>query len=345
MSSSLLLLMSLLYLGSHGDYQQEASPGDKILVDYTTGAAEFEQLASRLPEKFIIDPEQYNRFWEQQTHILPPDSFLKLKMCRNGLFLYNKNDIYTGRSMDLYGEWSEDEVKLFGTILKPGYHVVDVGAHIGVFTIPMAKMVGPTGRVYAIEPQRILFQLLNSNVALNGLKNVYTIRGAVGDSNEQIFVPDFDPNLVHNYGGISLLESWKTVSPVEEAELIMLDKLELRKCDFLKVEGKGMELKILRGAKAIITSNRPIIYVESDRKETHKGLVKFIHSLGYECVWIISPLFREANFFGNEENVFGNTGSFNMLCSEKESTQLSNWLAIYPKVELNSHPLFGNKRF
>ena len=55
--------------------------------------------------------------------------------------------------MDTYGEWAEGELNLFLQIVRPGDIVLDVGANIGAFTVPLAKRVGMSGRIYAFEPQ------------------------------------------------------------------------------------------------------------------------------------------------------------------------------------------------
>ena len=54
-----------------------------------------------------------------------------------------------GRSLSMYGEWSEHEVVLFSQLVSPGDTIYDVGANLGAFTIPLSKMVGEHGRVVA----------------------------------------------------------------------------------------------------------------------------------------------------------------------------------------------------
>ena len=65
------------------------------------------------------------------------------------------------------GEWSELEYTFFSHFVQKGDIVIDGGANIGAFTIPLAKKVGKSGVVYAFEAQRVLSQLLSANVALN----------------------------------------------------------------------------------------------------------------------------------------------------------------------------------
>src|SRR5436309_7187120 len=125
---------------------------------------------------------------------MPEQGFNRLKKCRHGRMLYNIHDQYIGRSLDLYGEFSEGEVELFQQIVKPGDVVIDVGANIGAHTLWFAKTVGNGGGVVAFEPQRLIFQTLCANLALNNVMNVMAFWQAVGEAPGVIVVPIFDPN-------------------------------------------------------------------------------------------------------------------------------------------------------
>lgn len=80
----------------------------------------------------------------------PAQPFKRIN-AKHGTFLIPPKDIYIGRSLEVYGEWCEGEVALFAQLLKPGATVVEVGANIGSHTVPIARAVGPTGMVFAIE--------------------------------------------------------------------------------------------------------------------------------------------------------------------------------------------------
>src|ERR1700742_1039122 len=107
--------------------------------------------------------------------------FNHLKQARYGTLLYNINDLYVGRSIDLYGEFSQLEVVLFDQIIRPGDFIVDAGANIGSHTLFFARKVGPTGHVLAFEPQRIVFQTLCANMALNSIVNVECFQQGLSD--------------------------------------------------------------------------------------------------------------------------------------------------------------------
>ena len=133
-----------------------------------------------------------------------PNSFHRLKRCRHGHFLYNVNDLYIGKSLDLYGEFSELELHLLGQWIRPGDVVLDVGANVGTHCVFFARQVGPAGRVLAFEPQRLTFQMLCANIALNDLTNVDCRQAAVGRTPGEILVPYLDPLRQQNFGGLAL---------------------------------------------------------------------------------------------------------------------------------------------
>ena len=130
--------------------------------------------------------------------------FNRLKQCRNGMMLYNVHDIYIGRSLDEYGEFSEGEADLFRRLVRPGQLVVEVGANIGAHTLLLAQLAGCGGNVLAFEPQRILHQTLCANLALNSITNVHCFHAAVGGASGQIVVPALDYSQDCNFGGLEL---------------------------------------------------------------------------------------------------------------------------------------------
>jgi hypothetical protein len=123
---------------------------------------------------------------------------IRLKQCRHGLMLYLVTDLYVGRSLDRYGEYGEEEVGLLRMIVRPGWMVLDIGANMGAHTVSLARATGPKGVVLAFEPQRVLFQILCANVALNGLANVSTNQAAVGCEAGTVIVPNLDYSAVNS---------------------------------------------------------------------------------------------------------------------------------------------------
>ena len=132
------------------------------------------------------------------SNTLIDKGYIAVKKSRYGYMTYNKNDIYVGKSFDLYGEFSYLEAVLFEQIVKPQHIVLDVGANIGAFTLLFSQLVGVKGRVLAFEPQRIVHQMLCANVALNALMNVDVYHACVGSTDEIVDVVELNPYINPN---------------------------------------------------------------------------------------------------------------------------------------------------
>jgi FkbM family methyltransferase len=232
-----------------------------------------------------------------------------LKECRHGRMLYLRRDVYIGRSLEMYGEFSEREAQMLSQALGPGATVVEVGANIGTHTVQLAKLVGPQGTVLAFEPQRIIFSLLCANLMLNEQFHVQPIRAAVGDTHGSMPVPVLDPHAAQNFGGVSLGPS----GAGDTVPLVMLDDYTLPSLRLLKIDVEGMEIRVLKGARRTIAAHRPLLYVENDRPQNSAALIGLILALGYRLFWHLPPLFNPDNFAGNPENVFPGILSVNMI--------------------------------
>lgn len=232
-----------------------------------------------------------------------------LKLTRHGYMLFNRKDIYIGRSLDLYGEYSEAEYYALNHMLGEGQFAIEVGANIGALTVPMARRVGPNGRVLAFEPQRVLHQILCANLALNTLTNVSAVQAAVGARAGSIGVPNVDYRRFGNFGGVSLAQQ----AGVETVAVRMLDEFAIRRCDLLKIDVEGMELEVLQGATALIERTRPRIYIENNRRDTSPALIAWLRGKDYRLWWHVPHLFNPGNFFANAENVFEGAASCNMI--------------------------------
>ncbi len=239
--------------------------------------------------------------------------FNRLQQSRYGRMLFNANDTYVGRSIDAYGEFSEGEVQLFRQILRPGDVVVDAGANIGAHTLFFASAVSPGGAVFAFEPQRLLFQTLCANMALNSVTNAFCFHAALGSQAGRLFVPPLDYTQRNNFGGLSLGEFRKG----EPVPILTLDGMTLPRCRLLKIDVEGMEQEVLAGSTFLIRQFQPVLYVENDRPEKSAALIRQIDGLGYKMFWHKPLLFNPDNFRNNPENVFGNVASMNMLCVPK----------------------------
>ncbi|MDR3506192.1 MAG: FkbM family methyltransferase [Acidocella sp.] len=229
--------------------------------------------------------------------------------------MYLLTDKYIGASLDLYGEYCESEAEVFAQLLSPGETVVEVGANIGAHTVHLSQLVGSAGRVYALEPQRVIFQLLCTNVAINEAFNVHTFHAGAGAAAGSMKLPEINYHYPDsNFGGVSLLEQTQG----DEVRIISLDSLTLPSLRLIKIDVEGMEDVVLEGAREQILHHRPVLYVENDRRDHSAELISMIEHFGYDLWWHFAPLFNPDNFAGVAENIFNNVVSVNLLCVPKE---------------------------
>ncbi|MEQ8789094.1 MAG: FkbM family methyltransferase [Pirellulaceae bacterium] len=236
---------------------------------------------------------------------------MALNRSKYGWMLYNVNDAFIGRSLDLYGEWCDRELEQLGRLLTSGDVVVDAGANIGTHTVFFAQRVAPRGFVLAFEPQRLAFQNLCANVALNGLTNVDCRRAAIAAERSTVHVPFLDPGAAQNFGALSL----KQQSAGEQVDALSIDELGLRRCKLLKIDVEGMEREVLLGAAETIGRLRPLLCVENNTVDRSAEILRCIHGFEYDAYWIIEPYYNPRNFFGHRRNVFAAyQPEANLLC-------------------------------
>lgn len=231
---------------------------------------------------------------------------------RHGNFVFNASDKFIGRSLTEYGEWAEDEIQLLQHFIREGDLVVDIGANIGTHTVCFSESVGASGQVIAFEPQRLVYQCLCANMALNNIANVWALQLGMADKNTTLFLPAIDYYAETNFGGVSLMDA----AAGESVPVSFLDQYNLASCALIKVDVEGMELQCLEGAENTIKKFKPVLYVENNKAERSEALISYIEALGYKVYWHFSRFYNPGNFFANPGNVFGsNLYDSNLLCA------------------------------
>jgi FkbM family methyltransferase len=254
----------------------------------------------------------------------PYSNLLQLTNCRHGRMLYFPHDVYIGGALEAYGEYAEVECQFLCKMLSEGSTVIEAGANIGTLTLPMAKRVGMAGRVYAYEPQRIIFNMLCANIALNVAWNIHAKHSALGAASTELGVPFVDYTQPGNFGGVSLsFTSMPEMVPVQT-----IDSLELIACRLIKADVQGMESAVLTGALQTIARCKPFLYVEND--DDTNELPKLMVELGYDVYEHKTPLFNPDNWRSERKNHFPNIVSYNILGVPHEfreyvTVQLKSW--------------------
>ena len=155
------------------------------------------------------------------------------------------------------GEYEPEMAAVLDQLLTPGQTFVDLGANEGYFSVLGARLVGPTGRVIAIEPQPRLTPVLERNIALNRLTNVSLVSVAVSDTAGTAalyMAPDT------NTGSTGLTRATRysvgttTVPTRTLAEVVA--EVGLQTIDLLKVDIEGFEYEAILGSADLFRAGR-----------------------------------------------------------------------------------------
>lgn len=164
-------------------------------------------------------------------------------------------DVGVASHLMLDGYWEMWNTEAIVHLVKPGMTVLDIGAHCGYFSVLLADLVGPTGRLLSFEPNPPMAELLRRTVAINGFGARTTVHEvALGAENgvATLEVPKNEPKNAHviqEKGGPGTVEV-----PLRRADEIA-DALE---ADFIKIDAEGAEQAIWQGLRNILSRNRAL---------------------------------------------------------------------------------------
>ncbi len=187
------------------------------------------------------------------------------------------------------GSYEYSKRRAFERMVNEGAVVFDIGAHVGFYTLLGAVLVGPRGKVFAFEPLPRNVRYLKEHLRLNAIKNVSVIEAAVSDSDGIAFFAEGQNNSTGQLAPAGLLRV-KTVS---------LDEITSAgptpPPDFLKIDVEGGEMLVLKGARCVLVSHHPTIFLATHGDVRHRECCKFLRSLGYELRSIGSKLLEETD--------------------------------------------------
>ena len=242
------------------------------------------------------------------------------------------NDPGISRAIAITGTREQQLKYLLDRRVKPGDVVLDVGANIGYYTAMLATKVGPTGHVYAIEPEPRNFDLLKRNVALNNLEHVVdTFQMGASDkagveklyvqarSNLHSFV---GPNAEHPAEGAT--GQWVDV-PVVDLSSFIEGK---RPINLLRMDIEGYEVEVLNGLEQAIVEGRfagDIVFeCHRPRYDATRDITKplrMLHRNGYRARYLTS---------NDERN--GRVSSLGYQPSHRVMTNDTRWSGIYENI-------------
>ena len=174
----------------------------------------------------------------------------------------------TGRTIAVTGAWEAHVTRVFSRLLSPGDVCIDVGAHVGYYTLLASRLVGPRGHVYAFEPASAAYAELRRNLELNGVWNVTALNVAAGAADGRGVLYDGPP---HNAGRASMQEPVNMSDDLEarssEVEVMRVASViapeHHSRVRLIKIDVEGFEFDVLRGLEALLDAGaQPAMLME-----------------------------------------------------------------------------------
>ena len=220
---------------------------------------------------------------------------------RNGIQFYtNKNILDVVVILENFaGANDHDYFKIVNLSRKP--IIIDIGAHIGTFSVNAAKKY-PQARIFSFEPDELNYDKLIKNIKVNNVQNVVPYHKAVGTTNGTILLYS------NNYGNFGTCSSSSITTGPRSIEVpsITLENIfkenQIEECDLLKMDCEGGEYDIILRSNEDVFKKIRTIALEYHIIEEHKveDIVSFLKNNGYQI------LLRENKFNNNFGFIYAN---------------------------------------
>ena len=170
-------------------------------------------------------------------------------------------------------------------LVKRGDTVIDIGANLGYYTRPIADIVGAEGRVYAVEPVPVIFDVLKRNTA--GCRNVTLLNYALGSEERTIEMANDSVAAAGYFGtGRNFVSDGELSGEAIRftAQMVQGSKLfaEIGKIDFIKCDIEGYERVVIPEMRAIIEQHHPTVLIETDG-DTRGEIIAMFAEMGYRA--------------------------------------------------------------
>ena len=204
---------------------------------------------------------------------------------RNGLYINSPACDFVGRALLLFGDLDPKITKIAQSILRPGDTVLDIGAHVGLFSMYASEMVGKNGSVHAFEPQANLVQRFERTIEHNQISNVTLHPFALGDATKiaKMHIP------AGNSGAASLIRKKTSgiTTPVGVFHASeFLDRQNIATPRMIKIDVEGYESAVIRGLIKFILARMPAAIVfeaQFQQSRNNNAAISILEEVGYRC--------------------------------------------------------------
>ncbi len=219
-----------------------------------------------LAPQLLFDTDEMAAYLDE----FPKGDYQIAEVADLGRFYVDDNPAVVKKTLLSGKPWEPHVIRDLVDHLAPGDTVLDIGAHIGSLTVPIAHLIGPEGTVYAFEPQKKIYRELVHNLKLNGLTNAVPLRFALSS---KAGIIEMNPTGTHD-GRVRVGKGG------DKVEARTIDSFGFSDVSLMKIDVEGHETEVLRGAEKTIGALHPVIIIEI-WKENREVVMPILEGHGY----------------------------------------------------------------
>ncbi|MES1225754.1 MAG: FkbM family methyltransferase [Bacteroidota bacterium] len=171
-------------------------------------------------------------------------------------------------------------------IIEPGSYCVDIGAHLGYFTIELSRLATGSGKVIAIEPMTKFNEVLRSEIKKEKRDNVDVLQVALGGDSEyvEMGIPRVNHMKKFAYARVMKASAYLEYTETEKIKNESGDALfkNLPRLDFIKCDVEGLEVPVFKSMMETLEKHYPVLLCELADKQERIKLYEMLMFIGYQ---------------------------------------------------------------
>ncbi|SFK99023.1 FkbM family methyltransferase [Falsiroseomonas stagni] len=242
---------------------------------------------------FRLEPEDFANPWRRvrmqaliraHARAVPlPDGVVLCRALGRYPLVVEGRDLGLSARLMIEGFWDYAVVSFIARVLRPGQVAIDAGANLGFLTVLMADMVGPAGRVEAVEPNAALAGLAGRNLVMNGLADRVRIHQAAaadrGGEVRWLRLDTADPKNGHLLPPGSRPAGGGGTVTEAEVPTLRLDDLAPGAVDFVKIDVEGAEEAVWAGMQGLLDRSPDVLVLMEFNRDRGQDPAALLHAI------------------------------------------------------------------
>lgn len=189
------------------------------------------------------------------------------------------------------------DIYFLKSIVHEGNYCIDIGAHLGYYTMELSRLVKGNGKVYAIEPMTKFNHTLREMLQKKNIQNVELLQVALGGEGEFVEMGIPEVNSVKKFGHARVKEANVYLNYIE-SEKVKNERGDdlfenFPRLDFIKCDVEGLEVPVFNSMMKTIAKHKPILLCELAQKEERMKLYEMLAPLSYKIFYLDNKILRE----------------------------------------------------